>query len=89
LAVQGFTATGDLNNTPAGLDPNGLQNNGGPTRKIALLPTSPAVDKIPVEDCTQPSRARLLRPTSAALHVRKVGPATLALLSFLGKYVLN
>jgi CSLREA domain-containing protein len=27
------------------LDPNGLQNNGGPTRTIALLPGSPAIDK--------------------------------------------
>ena len=43
-----FTQTGDLNNTPAGLDPSGLQNNGGPTGTIALLPTSPAVDAIPV-----------------------------------------
>jgi predicted outer membrane repeat protein len=30
--------------TNAGLDPNGLQNNGGPTQTIALLPTSPAID---------------------------------------------
>ena len=27
-----------------GLDPNGLQNNGGPTQTIALLTTSPAID---------------------------------------------
>ncbi|MEQ1641880.1 MAG: choice-of-anchor Q domain-containing protein [Pyrinomonadaceae bacterium] len=27
------------------LDPNGLQNNGGPTKTILLLPTSPAIDK--------------------------------------------
>ena len=27
-----------------GLDPNGLQNNGGPTQTIALLPGSPAID---------------------------------------------
>jgi hypothetical protein len=37
---------------PADLDPNGLQNNGGPTPTIALLPTSPAVDAIPVSACT-------------------------------------
>jgi hypothetical protein len=43
-----FTQPGDLNSTPAGLDPNGLQNNGGPTQTIALLATSPAVDAIPV-----------------------------------------
>ena len=43
-----FTQTGDMNNIPAGLDPGGLKNNGGPTQTIALLPGSPAVDAIPV-----------------------------------------
>lgn len=50
-----FNATGDLNNTPAGLDPNGLQSNGGPTRTIALLAASPAVDALtvsPTDYCT-------------------------------------
>jgi hypothetical protein len=43
---------GDLNSTPAGLDPSGLQSNGGPTQTIALLSTSRAVDAIPVSACT-------------------------------------
>jgi hypothetical protein len=43
-----FTQTGDLNNTPAGLDPAGLKNNGGPTQTIALLLTSPALNAIPL-----------------------------------------
>jgi hypothetical protein len=49
-----YTATGDENNVApgAGLDPKGLQNNGGPTQTFALLPGSPAVDHIPVADCT-------------------------------------
>ena len=38
----------DMNGAPAGLDPNGLQDNGGPTQTIALLPSSPAVDVVPV-----------------------------------------
>jgi len=42
-----FNQTGDLNNTPAGLDPGGLKSNGGPTQTIALTATSPAVDAIP------------------------------------------
>ena len=40
--------TGDLNETPAGLDPNGPENSGGPTQTIALLPSSPAINAIPV-----------------------------------------
>jgi hypothetical protein len=48
----GFSATGSLNNTDPMLDPAGLVNNGGPTRTIALLSGSPAIDAIPVADCT-------------------------------------
>ena len=54
-----FTGPGDQSHVlkGAGLDPKGLQNNGGPTQTIALLPndpagTSPAVDAIPVTSCT-------------------------------------
>jgi len=50
-----LTQTGDLNSTPAGLDPAGLQNNGGPTQTIGLLPTSPAVNAIPLSACTDAS----------------------------------
>jgi CSLREA domain-containing protein len=34
------------------LDPSGLQNNGGPTQTVALDKGSPAIDGIPVADCT-------------------------------------
>ena len=47
-----FIQTGDLNSTPAGLDPAGLKNNGGLTETIALLSTSPAVNAIPTSSCT-------------------------------------
>ena len=50
-----LTATGDQNDVTAGLSPSGLQHNGGPTETIALLPTSPAVNAIPVtpmNECT-------------------------------------
>jgi autotransporter-associated beta strand protein len=45
-----LTGPGDLNNTPAGLDVDAqgkprLQDNGGPTPTIALLPGSAAIDK--------------------------------------------
>ena len=39
----GFSGTGDLSTTPAGLDPTGLQNNGGPTQTIALDAGSAAI----------------------------------------------
>ncbi len=39
----GLTGTGDVSNTPALLDPTGLQNNGGPTQTIALEAGSPAI----------------------------------------------
>jgi hypothetical protein len=47
-ATCAFSGPGELNSTPAGLDPSGLQNNGGSTQTIALLATSPAVDAIPL-----------------------------------------
>ncbi len=36
---------GDMINTDSKLDPNGLQDNGGPTRTIAVSSDSPAVDR--------------------------------------------
>jgi hypothetical protein len=50
-----FLTASDLNNPAggAGLDPAGLQDNGGPTQTIALLAGSPAIDAIPApNDCT-------------------------------------
>ena len=39
--------------TFAGLDPDGLKDNGGPTQTIALVPGSPAIDAIdPSSDCS-------------------------------------
>jgi predicted outer membrane repeat protein len=47
-----FSATGSRNSTNPLLDPAGLQNNGGPTETIALVSGSPAIDAIPLGDCT-------------------------------------
>jgi len=41
-----FTGSTDLSSTPAGLDPTGLQDNGGPTQTIALEPGSAAIDHV-------------------------------------------
>ncbi len=45
-ATCNFTGTGDQASTPAGLDPSGLRNNGGPTPTIALFPGSAAIDHV-------------------------------------------
>ena len=55
--VFGTTSTG-ANGDPIGdnvnplLATDGLQNNGGPTETIALQATSPAVETVPLADCT-------------------------------------
>jgi predicted outer membrane repeat protein len=51
--ATGFGAT-DLTNTGAGLDPDGLQDNGGPTKTFALTQSSPALDAVE-EGCPPPS----------------------------------
>jgi hypothetical protein len=42
----GLTGTGDVSDTTAGLDPSGLQDNGGPTQTVALEPGSAAIDEV-------------------------------------------
>lgn len=65
-----LVATGDLNDRPAGLSPAGLQNNGGPTLTIALLPTSPAVNHIPTGSCTVTTDERgVARPQDGACDI--------------------
>ena len=57
----GFTATGSLNNTYPGLSSDGLTNNGngGSTQTIALSGNSPAIDAIPLDECTDQNGDRL------------------------------
>ena len=60
VPADGFTAATDLTGTGAApLNPNlgPLQNNGGPTNTLLLLPGSPAIDRgksypVPISDCT-------------------------------------
>jgi predicted outer membrane repeat protein len=47
-------APGSLSNTDPMLDPQGLQDNGGPTETIALQPDSPAVDLVGEGTCPPP-----------------------------------
>ena len=50
--VGSLTSVGDFNGVPAGLNPLGVRDNGGLTETIALLPTSPAIDAVPPDACT-------------------------------------
>ena len=45
-------SSADIRGVSAGLDPSGLQDNGGPTATVALLTTSPAIDAIAPGACT-------------------------------------
>ncbi len=51
-ATCAFSGVGDMNSVAAGFDPAGLADNGGLTKTMALLPTSPAVDAVLAADCT-------------------------------------
>ncbi len=65
-----FTGTGDLRNTNPRFDPNGLQNNGGPTQTLALEPGSPAVDHIPVgSSCPATDQRGVSRPQGPACDI--------------------
>ena len=77
-----LSGPGDLNNTPSGLDPGGLQNNGGPTQTVAPLSTSLAVDAVPLSNCTDVSGAPvstdqrgIARPQGAACDIGSVDVA--------------
>ena len=58
----GFTASTSQQNIDPKLDPNGLQNNGGPTQTIALQQGSPAIDQIPASSCTKTDQRGWSRP---------------------------
>jgi hypothetical protein len=49
------TSENNVTDADLNLDPNGLQDNGGPTQTIALEAGSVAINQIPVADCTDQS----------------------------------
>jgi hypothetical protein len=52
------------------LDPNGLQDNGGPTKSIALLVGSPAIDAIPSANCAVATDQRgVARPQGSGCDI--------------------
>jgi hypothetical protein len=67
-ATCGFNATGSRNSTNPLLDPAGLQNNGGPTKTIALDSESPAIDAIPIANCTDQVSNRIITDQRGALR---------------------
>jgi hypothetical protein len=72
-----FTAAKSLNSTNPDLDPDGLENNGGPTDTIALetFPSfSPAIGRIPVANCTDQNGFPLLTDQRLFPRPDKVSP---------------
>ncbi|MFN8538481.1 MAG: choice-of-anchor Q domain-containing protein [Thermomicrobiales bacterium] len=65
------SANNSLSNTPAGLDPAGLRDNGGPTKTIALLPGSAALNRIPTSgaECPTTDQRGIARPQGAACDI--------------------
>ncbi|HXQ43786.1 MAG TPA: choice-of-anchor Q domain-containing protein [Acidimicrobiales bacterium] len=60
----GFTASTDHPDTPAGLDPGGLQDHGGPTQTIALEAGSAAIGAVSNASlCSTPDQRGVSRPT--------------------------
>jgi VCBS repeat-containing protein len=68
-ATCGFTDSTSKSNTPAGLDPAGLANNGGPTETIALTPGSAAIDA--AVSCPPPTTDQrgISRPQGSACDI--------------------
>jgi len=61
----GFTDSTSKNNVSAGLDPGGLQDNGGPNKTIALLAGSLAIDMAVDENCPSTDQRGMMRPSGA------------------------
>jgi hypothetical protein len=62
----GFTKSGDLSNTDPLLDPSGLQDNGGPTKTIALQAKSPALDAASSTSSETEDQRGISRPQGSA-----------------------
>jgi hypothetical protein len=59
-----FSAGTDISDTAAGLDPEGLADNGGPTRTVALEAASPAIGAVKSAPlCSTPDQRGMSRPT--------------------------
>ena len=60
----GFTAGTDISDTAAGLDPEGPEDNGGPTKTIGLEASSPAIGAVKsASSCSTPDQRGVTRPT--------------------------
>ena len=64
-AITGANGQSLGDNINPQLDPNGLQNNGGPTQTVALQWNSPAIDAVPIGLCPLTDQRGLPRPDSS------------------------
>ena len=85
-----LTHVSDSNGVAAGLSPDGLRDNGGPTDTISLLATSPAVDSVPFDACSDTEgrfsadQRGIARPQAAACDA-----GAFELILYLTSLVLN
>jgi fibronectin-binding autotransporter adhesin len=64
-AITGANGQSLGDNVNAQLDPNGLENNGGPTQTVALQWNSPAIDAVPIGVCPLTDQRGFPRPDSS------------------------
>jgi len=64
-----LTAVGDRNEVASGLSPMGLEAAGGATPTIQLLPSSPAIDAVPLERCEAADQRGTARPQGNACDI--------------------
>ena len=82
LGPCGFSASTSLPESPTGLDPKGLQNNGGPTQTIALEPESSAINAVKSTSlCSAPDQRGEVRPTPCDIGAYQLLTPTWAELS--------
>ena len=69
LQYPGTDCGGSITSADPLLDPAGLQDNGGPTKTIALQPASPAIDTAVLATCPPTDQRGVSRPQGAGCDV--------------------
>ena len=76
---NGYFGASSLYDVAAGLDSNGLQDNGGPTPTVALLPGSPALDAGTGSGAPATDQRGVSRPQGSGVDIRGLRVARLTM----------